>query len=234
MKRIILFIAALAASSFASRAEIVMPSFFSDNMVLQRESDAAIWGKATPGKTVTISASWKGSKKIKVAADAESGKWFARIATPAAGGPYSITISDGKALTLNNVLIGDVWFCSGQSNMEMPVKGFGSQPVKGSTEFIVGANPSRNIRMCTIHRKSSTVEESETKGSWMCNDPVAVGNTSAAAYFFADQIEKSLGIPVGLLITDWGGSSIETWICRVRQTAPVPSSMSVCRPVTWR
>lgn len=103
-------------------AEIKLPSIFCDNMVMQQQTQAAIWGKASKNATVSISTSWNGkSYSAKASAD---GSWKIQVATPKAGGPYEITISDGKSLRLKNVLIGEVWVCSGQSNMEMPMKGY--------------------------------------------------------------------------------------------------------------
>jgi sialate O-acetylesterase len=110
----------LLVQNFVSAA-IRLPSFFSDNMVLQQQTDAAIWGWANANSTVQLTSSWN-KKKYSVKADA-FGKWNVKINTPVAGGPYEITISDGTPVTIHNVLIGEVWFCSGQSNMEMPMKG---------------------------------------------------------------------------------------------------------------
>ncbi|MBR4755584.1 MAG: sialate O-acetylesterase [Bacteroidales bacterium] len=210
-KALSLIVLALLGTSWAG-AKVTLPSFIGDNMVLQQNCDAAIWGWTDSGKKVTISTTWTG---VKFTADPDAnGKWFLRIPTPKAGGPYKIFINDGEKLTLENILIGEVWFCSGQSNMEMPVKGFNSQPVEGSSEFIMGANPSTPIRMCTIQKKGSLTPLTESVGSWEENTPEAVAKTSAAAYFFAVRLQKSLGVPVGLLISDWGGSTIETWISR--------------------
>ncbi len=212
MKKTFSFIALFLLGVIMAEAKVTLPSFFSDNMVLQQNTEAAIWGWTDSGKKVTITTTWTGVKTV--ATPDESGKWFVRLQTPAAGGPYKIFITDGERITLNNVLIGEVWFCSGQSNMEMPVKGFNAQPVKGSTDFILGAKPSTPIRMCTIEKKPALSPVQESKGSWEENTPEAVTGTSAAAYFFAVKLQESLGVPVGLLITDWGGSTIETWMSR--------------------
>lgn len=202
----------LAMLSMAAAAKVELPNFMGDNMVLQQQTDAALWGTATPGKKVTIRPGWT-KQKTTVIADAETGRWSTRIATPAAGGPYDIEFSDGEKLIVRNVLIGEVWLCSGQSNMEMFVKGFGSQPVEGSTEFIASAKPSTPIRMCTIQKRSmSSPQDTVITNGWQVNEPQAVADASAAAYFFAKTLNDALGIPVGLLITNWGGSSIETWL----------------------
>lgn len=212
MKKIIIISLALLAGA-ALQAKVTLPSFFSDNMVLQQESRVAVWGVTDRDHKVTVSPSW--TKSRFTAEPSEGGKWFLRIPTPKAGGPYSITFSDGsEKTTISNVLIGEVWFCSGQSNMEMPMLGFRSQPVEGSTEVILAAKASRPIRMCTIKRKASAVPLTTTEGSWEENTPEAVSKTSAVAYFFAMRVQDILDVPVGLLISDWGGTPIEAWMDR--------------------
>ena len=211
MKKLFLVLA-LALLSAAVSAKVELPNFIGDNMVLQQQTQAAIWGTAAPGKNVTIRPGWTKDKTV-VKADPETGKWMARIATPAAGGPYDIVISDGEKLTVRNVLIGEVWFCSGQSNMEMPVEGYGSQPAKGSEDLIVHAKPSTPIRMIKIARKSMTTpQDTVTTEGWKVHEPEAVANTSATAYFFAQYLQSVIDIPVGIIESDWGGSSIETWM----------------------
>ena len=211
MKKLFLVLA-LALLSAAASAKVELPNFIGDNMVLQQQTQAAIWGTAAPGKNVTIRPGWTKDKTV-VKADPETGKWMARIATPAAGGPYDIVISDGEKLTVRNVLIGEVWFCSGQSNMEMPVEGYGSQPAKGSEDLIVHAKPSTPIRMIKIARKSMTTpQDTVTTEGWKVHEPEAVANTSATAYFFAQYLQSVIDIPVGIIESDWGGSSIETWM----------------------
>ena len=206
------FVLALALLSAAASAKVELPNFIGDNMVLQQQTSVALWGTASPGKKVTVKPGWTREKTV-VKADPETGKWSVRIATPAAGGPYDIVISDGEKLTVRNVLIGEVWFASGQSNMEMPVKGYGSQPAKGATDLIVRAHADRPIRMCKIVRRSiTTPQDTVTTEGWKVHSPEAVANTSATAYFFAEYLQDVLGIPVGILESDWGGSSIETWI----------------------
>lgn len=212
MKRILTSAAVLLAA-ITLNAKIVLPPVIGDNMVLQQKTDAAIFGKADPGKTVTVKTSWN-KKKVSTTADSQTGKWLVRVQTPAAGGPYDITISDGEKIVLHNVLIGEVWFASGQSNMEMPVKGYGSQPAKDGVKYIVGAKASRPIRVCNIKKQSSVTVAEDCEGAWGKNDPNTVANTSATAYFFADALQSALDIPVGIIVSSWGGSSIETWISR--------------------
>ena len=191
-------------------AKVELPSVIGDNMVLQRNTSVALWGKARPSRKVVISPSWT-SVKTTVTADSD-GKWSAKVQTPGAGGPFEITFSDGESLKIGNILIGEVWLCSGQSNMEMPVAGFGGQPVVGSFEAIMDANPSVPVRMATVARKASNVPLDECKTEWKEHTPEAVASCSATAYFFGMQLYRTLGVPIGLLISNWGGSSIEAWI----------------------
>lgn len=215
MKRLIslLFLAVLGTSW--AGAKVTLPSIFSDNMVLQQESEAAIWGWTDSKGKVTITTTWTGQKFT--ATPDENGKWFTRIQTPSAGGPYKILISDGgknERVELKNVLIGEVWFCSGQSNMEMVMSGYPGQPAKGGTDKILAAKASTPIRICTIDKKPSLTPLTECSGSWQENVPEVVSNTSATAYFFALKLQEVLDVPVGILVSCWGGSSIETWLNR--------------------
>ena len=212
MKKLILAALALIAAG-SIQAKVTLPPVIGDNMVLQQQTSAAIFGKAEPGKTVTVKTSWN-KKKVSAVADSQTGKWLVRVQTPAAGGPYEITISDGDKTVLHDVLIGEVWFASGQSNMEMPMKGYGSQPARDGTKFIVKAKASRPIRICNIKKQSSIAVQDSCAGSWEKNTPNTVAKTSATAYFFADALQNALDIPVGIIVSSWGGSSIETWIKR--------------------
>ena len=210
-KALSIILLALLGASWAG-AKVTLPSFFSDNMVLQRNADVAIWGWTDSGSKVTITTTWTGVKFTAV--PDKDGKWTATLQTPEAGGPYKIFINDGERLTLSNILIGEVWFCSGQSNMEMVMAGYSGQPTEGATDIILDAKASTPIRMCTITKKASLKPVTECEGSWQENTPEAVANTSATAYFFAKKLQDALGIPVGILISCWGGSTIETWIDR--------------------
>ena len=213
MKRVItLIVLALLGASWAG-AKVTLPSFISDNMVLQQNTEAAIWGWTDTGNKVTISTTWTGVRFT--ATPDENGKWIARLTTPKAGGPYKIYIMDGDRkdmVEIKNVLIGEVWYCSGQSNMEMPMKGYPSQPAEGASDFILGAKAKTPIRVCSITRKASLTPLQECEGSWQENTPEAVANTSATAYYFAHKLQEMLDVPVGILISCWGGSSIETWL----------------------
>lgn len=212
MKRILVCAATLALCLNLG-AKVTLSSVFGDNMVLQQKTDAALWGTADAGSKVTITASWT-KARITVTADGD-GNWKTTIPTPQAGGPFQMTFSDGDGkTTLSNVLCGEVWFCSGQSNMQMPMKGFDAQPVEGSTEVILSAKKSTPIRICTIGGAYPPVEKKDCKCEWQENTPDAVAGTSATAYFFARQLNATLDIPVGIIISKWGGTRIESWMSR--------------------
>lgn len=191
------------------QAEIQLPAIFGNNMVMQQQTEAAIWGSATANKTVKISTSWN-NKNYSVKAG-NDGNWKLKVATPEAGGPYSITISDGKAIKLENVLIGEVWVCSGQSNMQMPMKGYFNQPVQNANEEIA-TSANENIRLFTVARNKTLEPETDFSGEWKECIPENVVDFSATAYFFGKMVEEALDVPVGLICSSWGGTRIEPWM----------------------
>lgn len=210
MKRILSICMLFVAVAVTMNAKVELPPVFADNMVLQQNADAAVWGKAKPGAKVTITTTWSKVKTV-VNADAD-GKWSARIATPSAGGPYEITFSDGEKMTLKNVLIGEVWICSGQSNMDTRMKGYAGQPIAGAMDIITEAKPSTPIRCCTLDHIKSLTPMEECGATWFVNDSYGVSESSATAYFFALKLHKSLDVPVGVINVSWGGTPIEAWM----------------------
>ncbi len=211
MKKAVLLAAALLTASLSNlSAKVTLPSLVGDNMVLQRNTEVNIWGKADAGATVTVRTSWNNAK-YRTSADSK-GNWLAKVQTADAGGPYTITISDGESLTLNGVMLGEVWFCSGQSNMEMPVRGFVAQPVAGSAETIRNSYAHPDIRMFFVERQSSETPQDDCEGEWLLPTPENVANCSAAAYYFGRELTDILGVPVGLITSHWGGTMIETWM----------------------
>ena len=210
MKRLILIFWVFCASVPSAFAKVELPPIFADHMVLQQQTDAALWGKTEPNTKVVITTTW--SKKKTVVNSGPDGKWFTRVATPAAGGPYDITFNDGEKLTLKNVLIGEVWICSGQSNMEMQMKGFPAQPVKGATELIFSAKPSTLIRSCNLKRERALEPQEKCPATWYEHTPEGVYEASATAYFFAKKLYEVLEVPVGIINVSWGGTPIEAWM----------------------
>ena len=208
MRRIILsFI--ICHLSFSVSAEVKLPAFFADNMVLQQQTECNLWGWADKGKTVTVTTSWDGKAyRVKAARD---GRFEVKVQTPAAGGPYDITFSDGQTCTLSNVLIGEVWICSGQSNMEMQMKGFKQQPVEGTTEELLRCRD-QQLRLFTVKRHVSLTPEDDVTGHWDEAVSASVRDFSATAYYFGRALRQTLDVPIGLIVTAWGGSACEAWM----------------------
>lgn len=209
MKKWLLALVAAVLCS-ALNAEVRLPSVLGDNMVLQRNSEVNLWGWAQPGKKVRVKTSWN-RKRYRVRVDAE-GKWLVKVRTGEAGGPYTITISDGKKVKLENILLGEVWICSGQSNMEMPVQGFLGQPCYHAVETMRDARLYPDIRLFTVARDSTDVRKEDCRGEWLLPDPATVGAFSAVGYFFGRCLNQYLGVPVGLVLLQWGGTNIEAWM----------------------
>lgn len=210
MKRLLTLIALLAVTLLNSYAKVELAPLFADNMVLQRDSEAAIWGKAEPGARVVITSTWAKGKTVVHADD--QGRWNVMLATPSAGGPHELTFNDGDRHTLKNILIGEVWICAGQSNMEMTMRGFMGQPVEGAAELILTAKPSVPIRSCNLSRIKSLELEEECDARWFEHTSEGVAEASATAYFFAKRLCDVLGVPVGIINVSWGGSPIEAWM----------------------
>ena len=190
-------------------AQIELGPLFSDDMILQRNSQVPIWGSAKGNERVSITSSWNNNEVITKADN--NGNWTADISTPDAGGPYEIKISSKKnILNLTNVLIGEVWVASGQSNMQMALYGGGREPVLRSIDMIAQAkNP--NIRLFTVKNNSSISPIKELKGKWLVSSPANVSAFSAVGYSFADYLNKVLDIPIGIINTSWGGTPAEAW-----------------------
>ncbi|WP_234734854.1 sialate O-acetylesterase [Tellurirhabdus bombi] len=198
----------------AAKADISLPTLITDNMVLQQKTDVALWGWARPGETVKVKASWLRSS-VKTEAD-QQGNWLVRIPTGKAGGPYKLTFSGDNSIEVNNVLLGEVWLCSGQSNMHFPVaKGKSSWEtgVTNADEAIPKANYP-GIRMFTVERKVAETPQKNVKGAWIECSPQTVGDFSAVAYFFARDVYEKTGFPIGLINSSWGGTPAESWTQR--------------------
>jgi len=224
MRKMFLTLAALLSAG-AADAKVALPKMFSDGMVMQRETEARIWGTARSGSVVRITASWGGAA-VSARAD-NGGRWSAKVRTPEAGGPYSITLDDGEQTVISDVLVGEVWLCSGQSNMEMPMKGFKGQPVEGAVEDVLHSSDNQ-LRLFTVKRNSKLAPVDTVCGSWRAAAPAAVREFSATAYYVGRELRQALGVPVGLVVAAWGGSACEAWMrsdwLRAFPEAHVPKS----------
>ena len=201
--------ALVALMAITAHAKVTLPKFFSDNMVLQQRSECKLWGKADANKTVSILTSWD-NKTYKVKSNSQ-GDFEVKLKTPEAGGPYDIVVTEGSIVILRNVMIGEVWICSGQSNMEMQMKGFKQQPVEGTTEELLRCKDS-NLRLFTVKRHASLTPEWDVTGQWNEANSASVRDFSATAYYFGRALRQTLDVPVGLIVTSWGGSACEAWM----------------------
>lgn len=205
----IIFAVALTLATATVSAKVQLPAFFGSGMVLQRNAQCRVWGKADKGKPVSLTTGWD-NRTYTARADAD-GRFAFSVSTPDAGGPYDLTISDGDKTTLSDVLVGDVWLCSGQSNMEMPMKGFKAQPVEGSLqECLTGSDP--QMRFFTAKRNASITPVDDVVGHWSEATAASIRDFSATAYYFGKTLRRSLGVPVGLVVVSWGGSACEAWM----------------------
>ena len=213
MVKKILMISVVAFALMSAQAKVRLPHVLGDNMILQQNSEARLWGCSEPGKKVTVTTSWS-NDAYTVKAD-NGGQWMVKVKTPAASyQPLSITFSDGESLTLNNILAGEVWVCAGQSNMEMPVKGFGNCPVEGYNEAVVTANDYRGVHFVKIPSVMSTKPLNDANCHWEVVSPNTVGEASATGYFFAQVVNKALDVPVGLIMANKGGTRVESWFTK--------------------
>lgn len=200
-------------------AKVTPAKLLTDNMVLQQKSNVCMWGSAEPNSTVKITTSWS-KQKAKTKCDSK-GQWSVKIATPAASNaPQTVTFADGKGkpLTLSNVLIGEVWVASGQSNMDMGMSTYPDCPVEGGQEVIATSGQYSGIRMFTVQKPSNSMTPQDTVvgGTWRTSCPKNVREFSATAYFFAIMLNKVLNIPIGIITSSWGGTRIESWLPRDR------------------
>lgn len=188
-------------------SQLRMPAVFSDGMVLQQETEVLFWGWAGAGEKVNLSAGWS-SNAYHATAD-KQGKWKIKLKTPSAGGPYTVKINAGASIEIKDVLLGEVWLCSGQSNMVFSLKGS-----EGAKEEIAKAdNPL--VRYFSVKRQYGLKEFEDCPGSvWEKTTPATAGSFSAVAYYFAKRIAQDKKVPVGIVYTAWGGTPAEAWTPR--------------------
>lgn len=207
---ILFFVSCLFTSMI--HATVSLPALISSNMVLQRNTTINLWGWADPGEKFTIKTSWL-TNPIQVTAD-KTGEWLVKAATTDSKEPQSIKINGKKQeISIDHILFGEVWICSGQSNMEIPISGFVGQPVYGSQDAIANANDA-DIRLFTVTKQASISTENHLGANrgWQSVNPESVKEFSAVAYFFGKRLHDILHVPVGLIHSSWGGSLIEAWM----------------------
>lgn len=196
------------------QAKVRLHHLVSDNMVIQQQTDVRLWGWAKPGRRVVATTSWS-AQRAEAKADRQ-GRWLLTVQSPRASyTPLSVTFDDGDgAVTIRNVLAGEVWVCAGQSNMEMPVKGFGNCPVQNYNQEVIHAAGARQVRSAKIPSIMRMTPQEDADTHWRECSPQTVGDFSATGYFFAKLVNRALDIPVGLIEANKGGTRVESWLTK--------------------
>ncbi len=229
MKKISLLLV-IAFINLTLFAQLRLPAIFGDNMVLQRKNIVTIWGWESASAKIRLVAGWNTKDTIQTTCN-DMAKWSTQLQTPDAGGPYTITILGKQQLTLNNIMIGEVWLCSGQSNMEWTYSHGG---LKDKEKEVAAANYP-NIRIFSTQRIASQTSQDNCYGEWKECSPETLPSTSATAYFFARKLHQELNIPVGIVISAWGGTSAEVWTPeeKVKQNKTLHQAAASIKPTPW-
>ena len=193
----------------AASATIRLPHIFGNHMMLQQNSPCPIWGWASPGEKITIKGSW--GAETRTEADA-NGKWNARITTYKYGGPHKLTLTGENTVVIDDVLIGEVWLASGQSNMEIPMMGWAPQDTIAGAASILQTAQNDKIRFINIKQSAVFEPKDDTEGSWAAISTRSVAGCSAVAYFYAEKIFQETGIPIGIINASWAGCNAESWV----------------------
>lgn len=213
MKRVLAAAAVLLSALWSQAQPLTLSHLFSDHAVFQQETTVPVWGWGAPGKRVEVK--WEGTTfRTTVLPDST---WRVSLPTGKADGmARTLEVRSGKeTLTRGDIVLGEVWICSGQSNMEMPLRGFGFQEVEGAAEAIMAApETARDVRVFDIKTPKAYRPLTDVEAVWRYSDSAMAAETSAVAYFFARRLTRTLGVPVGIVVNAWGGSRIEPWMTR--------------------
>ena len=228
MKRLPLFFAALGLCAGPLAAAVRLPAVIGSHMVLQQHTNATLWGWAGAAETVTVSVSW--STNTWKATASNGGRWATEIQTPQAGGPHTIRIKGGTEIVLEDVLVGEVWVCSGQSNMEWS----GDQGLRQCKEEAPRATNSM-IRFFYIPKATSETPQDHLTARWVVCTPEEMLHFSAIGYFFGKRLNEKLGVPVGLINSNWGGTPAEVWTPRgiIEGDPDLRAGAAKIKPVPW-
>ena len=228
MKRTALVLIMIFGAIISAKCNISLPEIFGDNMVLQRNSEVIFWGWGKTGEKVTIKADWM-DKELSVTAGVQ-GSWKLAISTPRAGGPYNIHISGYNEIVFKNVLVGEVWLCSGQSNMEWSAQ----SGIDNAAEEIRNAD-FPEIRLFTVCTSTASSPQQHLAGQWLPCTPETMKPFSAIGYFFARKIHKELHVPVGIINSSWGGTPAESWMPEESITSDkfLSDAAAKQKPVPW-
>jgi len=205
MKKHHIFLTVFTFTALLSQAQLRLPAIFTDHMVLEQQSEVPIWGWAAPGEGITVNVSWDKDNEIKTKC-LNTAMWKVSLKTPGAGGPYTITIKGSNQLILKDVMVGEVWICSGQSNMEWSAASGASD----AAEDMPKANWP-GIRLFQVVRFAADFPQIRGEGQWKLCTPETMKNFSAVGYFFGKKLNSDLKVLVGLINASWGGTPAEVW-----------------------
>jgi len=201
---------AMPVPAICQQSEFQLAPLFTDNMVLQQKSLVPFWGQGSAGSTIRVQTSWGKGASVQVDS---TGTWMLKVQTPKAGGPYTVAVGyDDTILTLKNVMIGEVWLCSGQSNMEMPLAGWPPGAAVLYSQDVIAHSSNPDLRMFTVRRAFSAKPEFSCEGKWIESSPTTSKDFSATAYFFGEKLYEAMHVPIGLIHSSWGGTRIESWM----------------------
>ena len=193
------------ASHLVGQAQVSLPKIFADNMVLQRDKPITIWGKASPGEVVKVQL----HQQYQTTKADNKGQWKLKLKAEEAGGPYEMIVTASNTISFNNVLVGEVWICSGQSNMEWTV----AQSMNATAEMAAANYPF--IRQFKVERDLNSLPQTDIKnGAWSVCAPATVADFSGVGYYFAKRMYEELKVPIAIINSTWGGTNIETWTSR--------------------
>ncbi|MDP6369102.1 MAG: sialate O-acetylesterase, partial [Planctomycetota bacterium] len=204
MVRLLLPILLVSPLCASPSQDLRLSGMFADHMVLQRETTAPVWGWAAAGAEVSVKPSWS-AEAVLAKADGE-GAWRADLSTPKAGGPYTLSVTAGKTITLEDVMVGEVWICSGQSNMEWHLSWF------ADATATINSIDEPQLRLCTVGKAFSDTAKGDASISWGLCTPAAAADFSAVGFHFGRELAQALpDMPIGLVMTAWGGTVVEAW-----------------------
>src|SRR5579864_1210794 len=199
-----LSVVVLAEGDRQVRADVKLPAIFGNHMILQQAQNDRVWGRAEPGEEVTV----RIADQAKTTKAGDDGKWTVTLGPMPAGGPHTMTVTGKNTVTCDDVLVGEVWICSGQSNMQMAV----SQANDADLETRAAKYP--KIRLITVPQVGTQEPQDDFQGKWEVCSPETIGSFSAVGYFFGRQLNETLDVPIGLIDDSWGGSACEAWVRR--------------------
>ena len=240
---------ALAAMTESVQANVYLPSIFSDHMVLEQNAEVVIWGLAKNSESVTVTTSWDGAKQTLTVP--REGRWSFKLKTPAAGGPYTITVQGYNTITINDILIGEVWLCSGQSNMEFTTdwvhnfskdikagklpRTFDTDKAEAFVDAEIKAADHPQIRFFAVAQVEGEYPQNDVPGRWVVCTPDTMKGFSLVGYFFGRELNAKLNVPVGLINSSWGGTPADVWIPETAMLAdPALAQFAILRDKeTW-